>query len=233
MNSGLTSETSRICRVYSQRTDPSRYGFFHPSTLLASQERERKILAALARHGQRSLERRQVIEVGCGTGFWLREFVRWGARPENIFGVDLIPERIAEARALCPARVTLTCGSAEKLEFSAGSFDLVFQSTVFTSILEEMMKVKIAGEMLRVLRPGGLIVWYDFTVNNPWNSDVRGIPRREVKRLFPGCQFEFERLTLAPPMGRRIARFSSFLYRAVSAVKVFDTHCLAIIRKTC
>jgi hypothetical protein len=39
-------------------------------------------------------------------------------------------------------------------------------------------------------------------------------------------------LTLAPPLGRRIARMSSFLHRTLSAIKLFDTHCLAIIQKT-
>ena len=153
--------------------------------------------------------------------------------PENISAIDLLPERIREARALCPAGISLECGNAEKLKFPDGSFDLVFQSTVFTSILDEEMKIRIAREMLRVLHPSGMIVWYDFTVDNPWNPDVRGIPRREITRLFPECRFEFERLTLAPPVGRRIARVSTFLYRFLSAVKVLDTHCLALIRKTC
>jgi len=233
VTNGSTIEVSRIRRVYARRSDQSRYSLFDTANLLASHEREGQILAAFIRHGYASLEKTRILEIGCGTGFWLREFVRWGARPENISGIDLLPERIGEARALCPAGISLRCGSAEKLHFSGGTFDLVFQSTVFTSILDEAMKVQIAREMLRVLRPSGMIVWYDFTVDNPWNPDVRGIPRREIKRLFPGCRFEFERLTLAPPVGRRIARVSSFLYRALSAIRLFDTHCLAIIKKTC
>jgi ubiquinone/menaquinone biosynthesis C-methylase UbiE len=228
-----TIELARIHRVYSRRTNQSRYSFFDAASLLASQEREKRILAALVRHGCAPLERAMILEVGCGTGYWLREFVRWGARPENIVGVDLLSDRVAEARVLCPAGIALKCQNAAKLEFPDATFSLVFQSTVFTSILEEEMKIQIGWEMLRVLRPGGIIMWYDFTVNNPRNPDVRGIPRREITRLFPGCRFEFERLTLAPPIGRRIARVSSFLYRALSAVRVFDTHCLAIIRKTC
>ncbi|HEV7218381.1 MAG TPA: class I SAM-dependent methyltransferase [Terriglobales bacterium] len=189
-------------------------------------------MAAFARHGYGSLEERRILEVGCGTGSWLRELVRWGALPENIVGIDLLPDRIAEAKLLCPSGIRLICGNAEKLQFSDGAFDVVLQSTVFTSILNDGMKIQIAREMLRVLRPGGMIMWYDFTVDNPWNPDVRGIPRREIKQLFPACRFEFERLTLAPPLGRRIARMSSFLHRTLSAIKLFDTHCLAIIQKT-
>jgi hypothetical protein len=49
------------------------------------------------------------------------------------------------------------------------------QFTVFTSILDKDMKRNIAAEMLRVLKPKGVIIWYDYFVNNPKNSDVRGV----------------------------------------------------------
>ena len=227
------AERSRIASAYSRRTSQLRDSLFDAAYLLASHEREKGILEALARNGFLSLKEARLLEIGCGTGFWLREFLRWGARPENIAGIDLLPERIEEAKSLCPQGTDLTCASAERLQFPGGAFDIVLQSTVFTSIFDDDMKKTIAGEMLRVLRDGGVIVWYDFTVNNPWNPDVRGIPRTDIVRLFPRCRFEFHKLTLAPPIGRRIARFSPLLYRALSALKVLDTHCLATIRKIC
>jgi ubiquinone/menaquinone biosynthesis C-methylase UbiE len=228
-----TIELTRIHAAYSRRTDRSRYSLLDPANFLASREREKEIVSALARHGCLPLENARILEIGCGAGYWLREFVRWGARPENIIGIDLLPERIAEATTSCPSRITLRCQSAAKLDYSSGTFDLVFQSTVFTSILSKHLKTQIAREMLRVLRPGGTILWYDFTVNNPWNPDVRGISRREINQLFPGCRFEFQRLTLAPPIGRPLARASTLLYQALSALKIFDTHCLATIHKAC
>jgi ubiquinone/menaquinone biosynthesis C-methylase UbiE len=227
------NELARIHAAYSRRTDQSRYSPFDPANSLAAQEREKEILSTLARHGRIPLGNLRILEIGCGTGYWLREFVRWGARPENITGIDLLPERIAEATILCPSQVTLRCQNAAQTDYSSGAFDLVFQSTVFTSILSEHMKTQVAREMLRVLRPSGTILWYDFTVNNPWNADVRGIPRKEIMHLFPQCRFEFQRLTLAPPIGRPLSRASTFLYRALSALKIFDTHCLATIHKAC
>jgi len=229
----LRNELARIHAAYSRRRDGSRYSLLDPATYLAAQEREKEILSVLTREGCLPLENLKILEIGCGTGYWLREFVRWGARPENITGIDLLPARIAEATTLCPSQITLRCQNAAELDYSSGTFDLVFQSTVFTSILSEPMKAKIAREMSRVLRPTGMILWYDFTVNNPWNADVRGIPRKEIMQLFPQCRFEFQRLTLAPPIGRPLARASTLLYRALSALKVFDTHCLATIHKAC
>jgi ubiquinone/menaquinone biosynthesis C-methylase UbiE len=226
-------ELARIHAAYSRRIDQSRYSLFDPANFLAAEGRKKEILSALTRGGCIPLDSLRILEIGCGTGYWLQTFVRWGARPENITGIDLLPERIAEAAILCPPQITLRCHNAAQMDYSTGAFDLVFQSTVFTSILSEHMKTQIAREMLRVLSPSGTLLWYDFTVNNPWNADVRGIPRREIVKLFPGCRFEFRKLTLAPPVGRPLARVSTLLYRALSAVKIFDTHCLATIHKAC
>lgn len=225
-------EAERIRRAYAKRTVKSIYSMFEPAHRLAVEERERTLLRMLDECGFRAtLESARILEVGCGSGFWLREFVRWGARPENIFGVDLLPERIAEARRLCPPAVTLSCQDASNLRNLNSSFDLVLQSTVFTSILDAAMRREVASEMLRVLRPQGIVVWYDFHVGNPSNPDVRGIGQKEIAQLFCGCRMRVKKLTLAPPLGRPLARASRCLYIAASAIKPLCTHYLGIIRK--
>jgi ubiquinone/menaquinone biosynthesis C-methylase UbiE len=87
-------------------------------------------------------------------------------------GLDLHPERIAEAVHLCPKAMEIRRGNAAILEYSDESFDVVIQSTVFTSVLDINVKRQMASEMCRVLKPEGLILWYDYHVNNPWNADV-------------------------------------------------------------
>ena len=223
-------ELARIRQAYARRESPSRYSLSEPAHLFAIQEREREVLRRLAAQGWASLDKVRVLEIGCGTGGWLRDFVRWGGRPENLRGVDLLPERIAEARRLCPAGVTLECGNAAELEIATGSQDLVLQSTVFTSILDAELKRRMAREMLRVLAPGGVVLWYDFCVNNPWNSDVRGIGRAEIRQLFPGCRIDLRRLTLAAPLARSVARLSPLAYQFLSGLKLGATHYLGVIR---
>ena len=205
---------------------------FNPAQMLAVQERERSLLEMLVRFGwSDSLQSARVLEIGCGAGFWLREFLRWGARPENLNGIDLLPERIADAKRLCPSGTTLLCQSAAEMHNFSGNFDLVLQSTVFSSILDAQMKRQVATEMLRLLSPAGLIIWYDFNISNPSNRDVRGISRKEIIELFPRCHIHLKRLTLAPPIGRPIARVSHSLYTALSTVKLLNTHYLGIIRR--
>src|SRR3981081_1217903 len=93
-------------------------------------------------------------------------------------------------------------GSAHSLPYADATFDLVMSVVVFSSILDESLRQTIVGEMWRVLRPGGLIFVYDFIYSNPHNAAVRGVRLRDTKRLFnrPGVQFDFRRITLAPPI---------------------------------
>ena len=224
------TEESRIREAYARRTEPSRYSWFNRAHLLASQEIERAILSALARHGRTSLQPLALLEIGCGRGVWLREFAKWGASPENIHGVDLLTDRIAEARRLCPAEMTLRCANAAQLDYPDGRFDLVWQSMLFTSVLDAGLRRAIAREMVRVLRPGGLILWYDYHVNNPRNRDVRGVPRREIHQLFPDCAIELERLTVAAPLARWLAPRGRLWLAMARAVPWLTTHYLGVIR---
>ena len=93
---------ARIMAAYARRkhlVPADRYSYFDRGSLLLVQSRERHALQLLAEQGCRPLDRKKIVEVGCGTGSWLRDFIRWGARPENLAGVDLLPDSLAEARS--------------------------------------------------------------------------------------------------------------------------------------
>jgi SAM-dependent methyltransferase len=205
-------EEARIRAAYEKRKDDLRYSWFSPGNLFIVQELERRLLAILARHASALLNIKKIHEVGCGTDYWLREFIKWGARPEHIVGINLLDNRVAEAKRLCPGLVTVECGSAAVLSFPDETFDLVLQSTVFTSVLDSSMKKRMASEMLRVVKTDGLILWYDYHINNPRNPDVRGVKRQEIYQLFPSCWIELRRITLAPPIARLIAPYSWLIY---------------------
>ena len=231
-NKSLRAEEARIRAAYARRHgDDVLYSWFSPGHLFMAQERERQILTLLKQRSFETLKTKKILEIGCGAGYWLREFIKWGARPENIVGVELLPEFVAEAKQLCPSGMEIQCGSAAKLAFPDATFDLVFQSTVFTSIIDSDMKQRIASEMIRVVKKGGLILWYDYHVNNPWNPDVRGIKKREINALFPGCQIDLQRITLAPPVARWIAPRSWLLANLMERIPLLCTHYIGTIRR--
>jgi ubiquinone/menaquinone biosynthesis C-methylase UbiE len=230
----VETEEARIKRVYARRKQlvrEDRYSCFNPGNVLIEQEIDRHFLATLYRLGRVPLRGKQILEVGCGRGDWLRKLICWGAQPEDIFGIDLLEERINEARRLLPKSVTLMTENASKLEFSDQAFDLVLQFTLFSSVLDGALKGRIANEMLRVLRPDGCIIWYDFHINNPFNPDVRGVSKREIRQLFPDCDTYFRRVTLAPPIARVLGHVSPVLCRLISGVRIFSTHYLVFIWK--
>ncbi len=227
----LHAEEARIEAAYARREgDEIRYSCFSPGHLFMLQERERQMLALLKRHGFSALNTKKILEIGCGNGYWLREFIKWGARPENVFGVDLLPGFVTEAKQLCPSGVEIQCGSAAKLAFPDATFDLVLQSTVFTSILDSDMKHGIASEMARVVKKEGLILWYDYHVNNPWNPDVRGVKKKEINTFFPYWRVDLRRTTLAPPLARWVARRSWLLAYLLERIPLLCTHYIGAIR---
>jgi SAM-dependent methyltransferase len=215
-------------------------GTFHPASArgeagseLAARfllrERERRILDLLHRHGCMPLTEKRILDVGCGTGTWLRDLIGWGADPANLFGVEWLPASAARARRLCPEPVTIACSNAATLEFPPEAFDIVLQATVFSSVLDLDMRRAIASEMLRVVRPTGLILWYDVIVENPWNSCVHPLRKSEIRQLFPGCSLELLRVGLAPLFAKLTAPRSWRVSSILSALPPLCTHYLGAI----
>jgi ubiquinone/menaquinone biosynthesis C-methylase UbiE len=225
------SEEARIKAVYAHRQNDSRYSWFRPDYVFAMHSLEREFLALLSRHNCNPLAPFRILEVGCGTGFWLRQFVKWGARPERVTGVDLLPDRVAEARRLCPPEVTIRCENAAQLDFDDHAFDIVFHSLMFTSVKDAGMRHDIAAQMLRVSARDGLILWYDFDVNNPRNPDVRAVKKAEILQLFPDCTVSLRRVGLAPPLYRSLGPYSQTLCTLLEKLPFLRTHQLGAIRR--
>ncbi|HYM89911.1 MAG TPA: class I SAM-dependent methyltransferase [Nitrospiraceae bacterium] len=230
-NVDLESEETRIKSVYAQRQGSSRYSWFNQGELFRMHELERDILAILRSKGLSLLHDKKILEIGCGQGQWLRAFIKWGACPENMTGIDLLPDRVTNARQLCPQGVEIQCGNAARLAFHNDSFDFAIQFTVFSSILDLNMKEVLAREMLRVLKKGGLILWYDIYINNPWNLDIRGIRKHEIAQLFPDCRIDLRRVTVAPPLSRLLAPYSWLGCYALERLRIFNTHYLGVIQR--
>jgi SAM-dependent methyltransferase len=95
----------------------------------------------------------KVLDVGCGTGRWVRRFQALGLKPT---GLDATPEmlRLASRRL---SNASLLSAEAHRLPLADQSFDCVTDITVVQHISPELQPMAIA-EMLRVLRPGGSLV---------------------------------------------------------------------------
>jgi len=226
-------DVARLKSEYARRAHDPRYRAwyspFNPANLFITQERDRTIARMLAQHVQGNWDALRVLDVGCGRGDELGKFVGYGAREHNLFGMDLLGDRIREARVKHSA-LQFSYGNAATLPYPDGAFDLVLQFTVFTSILDDVLRRQIASEMLRVLRVGGALLWYDYRLN-PTNRQTRGIEQAEIKTLFPHCAYRFQRVTLAPPLARWVAPRSWFACELLNQFFFLRTHWLAVISK--
>jgi hypothetical protein len=85
--------------------------------------------------------------------------------------------------------------------------------------------------VLNVLAPGGGLLWYDFTFNNPKNPSVRKVTDRELRALFPNLRGRVTHVTLAPPLARMIAPHSWRMAKLLGLVPWLRTHLLAVLCK--
>jgi SAM-dependent methyltransferase len=224
------SEPDRIKAAYARRAsqiEPGRYSSDRSANAFARRERQRILQEALMRRGIGSLATLEILEIGCGTGAELDWLCQLGADPKRLHGIDLREDAIREAKSRVPD-ADLRVGDASFIWLAAASLDLAYQATAFSSMTSPQMRERVAIEILRVVRPGGLIVSYDF-VWNPRNRDTVGIGSNELRRLFPGLPIEEHRVTLAPPIGRWLGDHSTRLLRWAAAIPVLRTHRLVLI----
>lgn len=222
-------ELQQIRDRYARRT--LRYDPWEPWIYHTRQGLERGIIRSLNAAGMFPPSQRSLLDVGCGAGANLLFFLQLGFEPACMRGIDLLEDRVIRARSRLPAGLRIDVADASTFADGTGGFDIVFQSMLFSSVLDGEFRGRIASNMWRMARPGGGVLWYDFTWNNPRNPDVRGVPVREIRRLFPTGVISYRRVTLAPPLARAVSRFHSSLYGLFDSVPFLRTHVLAWIAK--
>jgi len=207
--------------------------FDHPFVRLMAKERRDAVAVLFGTLGWSDLSDRSLLEVGCGSGGPLSDCLALGFTPERVCGIDVDPYCVALARRSLPGAVRLITGDAlESADcVAAASQDVVLQSTVFSSLLDDSVQTRLADQMWRWVRPGGGVLWYDFIYNNPWNRNVRGVPVKRIRQLFPEGRLRVRRLTLAPPIGRAVTDIHESLYKICNVVPWLRTHVLVWISK--
>jgi ubiquinone/menaquinone biosynthesis C-methylase UbiE len=123
----------------------------------------RQIIPPVTRavHAAGGAHRVRLLDVACGTGRTLHQLAV--AHPAlRLYGVDLSPAyvRLARRRLADVAEAALAVENAEALPFADGAFDAVTSVYLFHELPRNTRRA-VAREMLRVVRPGGLVVLED------------------------------------------------------------------------
>ncbi len=223
------SETHQAYERQADRWRDQRYRSWMPGNLFVAQEAERVMFDLLRGHGLVPLDGREILEVGCGQGKQLVRFLARGSRSENLHGVDLQQDLIDVAGEIAPG-VDFRVADAMDLPFESGRFELVFAFTMLSSMRSAQSRERAAAEMLRVTRPSGAVLVYDFGVN-PRNPDVQPVGLGEIRRIFSGCRIRSRRVTLAPPLARAVAPRAWIGCALLNTIPLLRTHRLALITR--
>ncbi len=157
-------------------------------------------LAKRVAYVKRLLPDGKVLDVGCGTGVVAGRLAEAGY---DVTGVDPSAGMLAYVEEHAP-RVKVSEGSATELPFADGSFDLTMCVAVMHHIAEPDAVHRSLGEMVRVTRPGGLILVWDHNPRNLyWKNLMARVPQDDgTERLIP----EVEILTGLADGGAKVVR---------------------------
>jgi ubiquinone/menaquinone biosynthesis C-methylase UbiE len=101
----------------------------------------------------------RILDVGCGTGYLLRELAERLPAAQILRGVDAAPQMVEVARSTASdERLEFMLGTVENLPYDSASFDLVVSATSFDHWNDQRRGL---AECARVLAPDGSLVLAD------------------------------------------------------------------------
>lgn len=142
----------------------------------------RQVIPPITRYVREHGSNIRLLDVACGTGRTLHQIAR--AHPAmRLFGVDLSPDyvRLARKRLADVAEVALAVENGESLPFADGAFDIATSVYLFHELPRNARR-NVLREMLRVVKPGGLVILED-SGQIAESADIEG-PLREFPREF-------------------------------------------------
>ena len=160
---------------------------------------------------------RRVLDVGCGSGEWTQRFAEAGA---DVDGIDISAGMLAVAqkrleRQGLSGRARLREMSAMRLDYGDATFDIVHGRY----IVHHLDPDRFGAEVARVLKPGGIAIFYENNGSNPLLMLARntlcgrfGISKWSTEDEYP----------LTPARRRDFARHFASLHAEYPEFVMFD-----------
>lgn len=164
-----------------------------------------------------------VLDVGCGTGWWLAELAVRGVPAARLAGCDLLDARVSAARQRV-AGAALRVADARALPWGDGAVAAVTLFTTLSSMGDDDARRAALREVRRVLRPGGVVAVWEPRVPTG-NRATAPVPLRLLREELGGA-LRVQTLTLLPPLARRLPGGRG--YRVLARVPVLRTHRLVL-----
>lgn len=191
------------------------------------------------------------LDCGCGTGHYLAKLAKHGF---EMSGFEYSAGMLEQARINNEgSAANLKLGSITEIPFEDSSFDFAYTINVLHHLPDRESQISAVREMIRVVRPGGLVFLQDFDADNPMvrfymnfifpltskidddETEIWVSPKDFRQVRFDGCRFDsVQRFTLIPnftpswafPFVRRLESGLEFLSR-----RRFGAHFIMVYEK--
>ena len=172
--------------------------------------------------------RARILDLGCGTGRTLRWLVDRGHA--RLLGADVVAPRLTDARRLV-SEAPLAMADGARLPCRDGAFDLALALTTFSSMPSEAMRRGAAAELLRVVRPGGAVICYEFSHKNAFNPHTVTVGAATLQALFSGAEVTCRRVTLHPMVMRALFCLGPRALAALERIDALRSHVLVVVSR--
>jgi ubiquinone/menaquinone biosynthesis C-methylase UbiE len=171
------------------------------------------ILEAIARTLSREQDLGEVVEFGCGTGYFTKAIA---GSAKHVIATDLSDEMLEVARVQLREfdKVTVEKADAGHTAFPSGRFDSVLMANLI-HVIEN--PVACLRESHRILRDGGLLLLVDFTGYGMHWSERAKLGVRYVSRF--GIPPRYTKHRLSPDELASLAERAGFRVEAVHLIE--------------
>ncbi len=172
MNNQNKNECSfESCDMFDFMSDYVGRTILHPGGVKATQ----KLLESLKIN-----KNTKVLEIACGKG--LTSIYLAKKYDCQVVGIDILEKSIEKARFAAKSKgvshlVSFHQGDAQKLQFSDNEFDIILAQAVLVLVQH---KSKVIREATRVLKPGGLLGWIEFSWKKQPTNDFISTATKEI-----------------------------------------------------
>jgi SAM-dependent methyltransferase len=171
----------------------------------------------------------ELLDAGCGMGWWLARLSAEGIAPDRLHGVDLRERAVAAAARAAPGG-SVRLADLRDLPYENGRFAAVFVFTVLSSLEDRAAVDRAVRECWRVLAPGGRLIVWEPRVPTPLNRSTSLIRRSDLSTP-TGAVPAVRSLTLAPPLARRLGSLTGRWYPRLASVPLLRTHRLLVLER--
>lgn len=173
---------------------------------------------------------RAILDVGCGSGWWLERLAADPRICARLYGVEALPARASAAQARVLAAAIQT-GDARALPLQDASFDVVTMFTVLSSLGSRRAIESALHEARRVLVDGGVLLVWEPRVPNPLNRHTLLVGSDQLHGVFGDGPSTTCTLTVLPALARRLGPSTGWLYPRLARLAPLRTHRLSCVRR--